>query len=90
MRTNDIKALHGKSIAELLKQQTELEMDLAKNRFQKQAGKLKNTSLPREIADDLARVKTILTEKRLIEKVTVKAETTKVIKKEVKKTVEEK
>lgn len=88
MKSNDIKALHGKTIEELGKQQAELEMELAKTRFQKQAGKLKNTSLPRMLADDLARVKTILGEKKMMNEALVEETKTKEIKKpEAKKSV---
>lgn len=63
MKRNDITALHGKSIEELQKQLGELEQDIAKNRIEKAAGKLANTSLVNVQQRDIARIKTVLHEK---------------------------
>ena len=63
MRTNDIKALHNKTIKELEVQLNELLMLLAKSRLQKKAGKLKNTHIAL-LADDVARVKTVIRSKK--------------------------
>ncbi len=59
MRTNDIKALHDKSVEELKVQLDELSVELAKARLQKRAGKLKNTHISL-LADDVARIKTVI------------------------------
>lgn len=59
MRTNDIKALHDKTIEELNLQLDELLVLLAKSRLQKRAGKLKNTHVAM-LADDVARVKSVI------------------------------
>jgi ribosomal protein L29 len=59
MRANDIRALKDKSVEELQAMAGELSKQLAQGRLQKKAGKLKNTHLSL-IADDLARVKTVL------------------------------
>ncbi|MBU0974546.1 50S ribosomal protein L29 [Patescibacteria group bacterium] len=62
MRSNDIKALHDKTIEELNVQLDELLMLLAKSRLQKKAGKLKNTHICL-LADDVARVKSVIGDK---------------------------
>ena len=59
MKRNDIKQLHTKTLEELQAQQTELEQTLAKSRLEKRAGTLENTRLSL-LADDLARVKTLI------------------------------
>lgn len=59
MKSNDIKALHDKSIEELNLQLNETLLLLAKSRLQKRAGKLKNTHISL-IADDVARIKTVI------------------------------
>ncbi|MCB9813055.1 MAG: 50S ribosomal protein L29 [Pseudomonadales bacterium] len=64
MKTNDIKELHNKTIAELKIQLDELLVLLAKSRLEKRAGKLKNTHIAL-LADDVARVKTIIKNKEL-------------------------
>lgn len=66
MRSNDIKALHDKSTKELSVQLEELLMLLAKSRLEKKAGKLKNTHIAM-LADDVARVKTVIRNKELAE-----------------------
>lgn len=63
MRSNDIKALHGKTIQELNLQLEELLIKLAKSRLEKTAGKLKNTHIAM-LADDVARVKTVIRSKK--------------------------
>lgn len=65
MRKNDITALHEKSIEELKTQVEELSKELATARLEKAAGRLSDTSKVRQLADDVARVKTIMTEKQL-------------------------
>ncbi|MBT4722339.1 50S ribosomal protein L29 [Candidatus Falkowbacteria bacterium] len=65
MRSNDIKALHDKTIEELKVQLDELLMLLAKSRLEKKAGKLKNTHIAM-LADDVARVKTVIRNKELV------------------------
>jgi len=59
MRTNDIKALHDKTIEELNLQLEVLLVLLAKSRLQKRAGMLKNTHICL-LADDVARVKSVI------------------------------
>ena len=67
MRTNDIKALHGKTIKELNAQLEELLMLLAKSRLEKSAGKLKNTHIAM-LSDDVARVRLLLIDFRDLKK----------------------
>jgi ribosomal protein L29 len=73
MRTNDIKALHDKSVGELQVMIQELAKQLAQSRLQKKAGKLKNTHLAL-VSDDIARVKTVLKEKELLALITASVE----------------
>lgn len=61
MKRNDIKALHDKTVGELNKMLAEMLDNLAKIRLEKGAGRLENTSSVKMLADDVARVKTILT-----------------------------
>lgn len=65
MKRNDIKALHSKSVAELTKQVTELQLELSKKRHEKRVGRVSNTRSISQLADDIARIKTIIREKEL-------------------------
>mgnify|MGYP003329963995 CR=1 FL=1 len=60
MKSKDLKALHQQSLAELQKKLTILQQELGQARVKKQAGKLENTSSVKLLADDVARVKTIM------------------------------
>lgn len=62
MKRNDIKALAQKSASELQKELAVLSRDLATMRLQKKVGKLKNTSALRNTSDDIARIKTVLSQ----------------------------
>jgi ribosomal protein L29 len=66
MKRNEIKALKEKTEAQLVKQLSELRIELAKARLEKKAMKLTNISLPRTLADDIARVKTELRRRELL------------------------
>lgn len=74
MKRNDISALHEKTTGELEQQLQELRKSLAKVKLELPAGKLADTRLPGKIRDDIARVKTILTQKQLLAKTTVAKE----------------
>ncbi|MGD9129465.1 MAG: 50S ribosomal protein L29 [Candidatus Woesebacteria bacterium] len=74
MKRNDIKKLAENNLPELAKLLEELQMNLAKTRLEKKAGKLENTALLRIYADDIARIKTVMTEKKLSIKVDPKTE----------------
>lgn len=67
MKRKDIKSLHQKSVKELEKMVQELTISLAKFRLQKAANKLEKPSLIKSVSDDIARCKTIITEKKLVE-----------------------
>lgn len=64
MKSNDIRALHEKSLPELKAQVEELSKQLAIARLEKKAGRRENTHISL-IADDLARVKTVMRQKEL-------------------------
>ncbi len=64
MKQNDIRALHDKTVAELQAQLTDLTKELARARLEKKAGRRANTHIVL-IADDVARIKTILRKKEL-------------------------
>jgi ribosomal protein L29 len=65
MKRNDIKALKNKSVDELLKQLNELTMAFAKIKLEKKVGRVANPRSVSMMADDIARIKTVLTEKEL-------------------------
>jgi len=65
MKIKDIKELRAKTAKELTEVVADLQMKLAVARMEKKAGKLANTSLVPTLADDVARVKTILREMKL-------------------------
>jgi len=65
MKRNDIRALHQKTVAELDKDLVELNHNLANMRLQKKVGKLSSVAKLKNLSDDIARIKTILTEKKL-------------------------
>ena len=71
MKRNDIAALHDKTSGELEQQLQELRKSLAKAKLELPAGKLEDTRLPGKIRDDIARVKTILSEKKFLVKTAV-------------------
>lgn len=61
MKRNDITALHDKTTAELTAQLSELRKALAQARLERVVGKAALSKV-RHIADDVARVKTVLRE----------------------------
>lgn len=65
MKRNDIKALQEKTAAELIKQLTELQKELATAKLQKVVGKLNNPSRIYVLREDIARVKTVLRAQQL-------------------------
>lgn len=65
MKRQDITALHDMSVAELIDKLTTLQTTLSKARLKKAAGKAENPAEIRELADDVARIKTIINEKKL-------------------------
>lgn len=66
MKRNDIRALHDKTIAELQQQARDLKKQQVKARLDLAANKLSDTRQPSKLADDTARVQTVLSEKQLL------------------------
>ncbi len=66
MKRKDITALHNLSVAELNKKLQELVMALAKARLEKKANKLSNPRTVSMLSDDIARIKTIMTQKEMV------------------------
>ena len=65
MNKKDIIELRAKTEKELTQVLADFQMTLAKARMEKKAGKVQNTSSVGTIADDIARIKTILRERQL-------------------------
>jgi ribosomal protein L29 len=63
MKSNDIKALHSLDKVELEKKLQELSVQLTSAYLAKNARKLKNVSLIKNMRADIARIKTVLVEK---------------------------
>jgi large subunit ribosomal protein L29 len=55
--------LRDKSVDELKNEETKLQTDLYKLRFQRATGRVENPSKKRQIRRDIARIKTLLGEK---------------------------
>ena len=60
MKRNDIKALHQKTVAQLQQELSTMSRDLAQMRLQKKVGKLSSVSKLKNLADDIARYKTVI------------------------------
>ncbi|PIR61718.1 MAG: 50S ribosomal protein L29 [Candidatus Pacebacteria bacterium CG_4_10_14_0_8_um_filter_43_12] len=73
MKSNDIRELQTKELAELQQQLRELETKLVKVRLERSAGKLDNPAQVKMLTNDVARVKTVLRAKELTQKVSTKA-----------------
>jgi ribosomal protein L29 len=65
MRTNDKKALHGMEVAELSKKLNELQLAFTKAQLEKKIGKLADRRMASKLSDDIARIKTIITQKEM-------------------------
>lgn len=65
MKSNDIKALHDKDQAELKTDLAVLIKDLAGMRLLAKAGKLDSPAKLKNLRKDIARIKTVLSEKEL-------------------------
>ncbi len=63
MKRNDFKKLAGLDTAELLKKLEETTKAAAIARLEKKVGKLTNVKLGSTLAKDIARIKTVLSEK---------------------------
>ena len=64
MKFNQKKALHEKSIDQLNQELVDLEKDLTKARLELAAQKLEDVSKPKRLVKNIARIKTIITEKK--------------------------
>lgn len=62
MKYKDIKALHGKSEAELAKDLASKYAELKTMQLERTVKQVKNTRVAREIKDDIARIQTVLVE----------------------------
>jgi len=65
MKRNDITALHSMTAEELNSKLQVLQRQLAEARLQHAVGKLSNTASIRTVADDIARIKTVLKNQKL-------------------------
>lgn len=63
-RSQDITALHEKTVVELQAMQEEVQLELAQARLARDAGKLADTASVKQLSDAIARIKTIITEKQ--------------------------
>jgi ribosomal protein L29 len=63
MKQNDVRALHDKTIAELQQQLIELQKERTKARLELSVGKLADVKQTSKIGDDMARVKTVISQK---------------------------
>lgn len=67
MKTDQIKELHQLTSDQLQERLQGLEKELVKSRLERSAQKLEDTSKPDRLRKDVARIKTILKEKQLIQ-----------------------
>lgn len=65
MKRNDIKALADKTVAELQQQLVDLQQAVTKAMQERAVGKLKDSRTTSKLADDIARVKTVMRVKEL-------------------------
>ncbi|MEA2056957.1 MAG: uL29 family ribosomal protein [Patescibacteria group bacterium] len=68
MKKTELKKLHQKTVDQLQELLKETLIKLAKARLQLRAAKLDDINLPSKLADDVARIKTIMREKQLMRK----------------------
>lgn len=64
MKKQDLEKLHQATVEQLNKELTERLFELANMRLQKKAGKLDSPSKLKVLSDNIARLKTIITEKQ--------------------------
>ncbi len=67
MKFNDVKKLLTKSVVDLQRMVVKIQQELVDLRMQKALNKNKNVRLYKAKRQDLARVKTVLTEKMIVE-----------------------
>lgn len=66
MKKNQLSDLHQQSIEQLTKLLAETQLSLAKARLELKAGKLTNVSSVKIMSDQVARIKTIISEQELV------------------------
>lgn len=67
MKANEVKELGNKTKGDLKKSLAELESKFADTRLEVQMGKHKNTALLKEMKRDMARIQTVLNQKKEVE-----------------------
>lgn len=67
MKTKDIKELHTKTIKELKGLLSKVQNELVKLRMEQAGGKLKDSHQVLKIRHDIARIKTVIRERKLSE-----------------------
>jgi large subunit ribosomal protein L29 len=65
MKRNDITALHTQTLPDLKKKLDELLVKVTKHRLERKVGKLENTKLVSSLRKDIARLKTVMTQKEM-------------------------
>ncbi|MBW7955586.1 50S ribosomal protein L29 [Patescibacteria group bacterium] len=65
MKNKDKKALRELSVSDLNKKLSELELAFAKNQMEKKVGKTTDLRMGSKLADDIARVKTVIRAKEM-------------------------
>jgi large subunit ribosomal protein L29 len=65
MKKRDFQALKDQSSAEMMTKLAEMQIELAKKRHEKRVGRLSNVRSIARLADDIARIKTVLREQEL-------------------------
>jgi ribosomal protein L29 len=65
MKSKDKKALRDLSVTELNKKLNELEVAFANTQMEKKVGKLADRRMGSKLADDIARVKTVIRAKEM-------------------------
>ena len=68
MKKKDVKDLFGSTVPELYKKMSGIILDLKKIQIDSSMGKLKNTNLIGSKKKDIARIKTVLKAKEIIQK----------------------
>ncbi len=64
MKRNDIKSLHELPVEKLKEKQAEISREFAKARMEHRVGRLKNVTILSVLRDDLARVMTVMRNKK--------------------------
>jgi len=68
MKSKDIKALHSKTVGELQKDLEVKEREFKKFNLEKKVKQVKNFRLGERLRDDIARIKTVIRQKQIQER----------------------